>query len=86
MGGTLKSTPPLPPGATHIVPLDNAVAVVASNTWSAMEAAKEIEGDDDDGDDESIWEIPPDAALLDSDVFHEQAMHLLGRGEPKTQG
>lgn len=73
IGGTLSRTPPVPRGATAIVPLDNAVAVVASNTWAAMEAAKELE---------VRWSIPPDAVKLDSTVFHTQAMQLLGRGDP----
>ncbi len=78
MGGTLKNTPSVPPGASAVVPLDNAFALVSwlpgANTWGLMEAAKEIGG--------SIWNTPADAALLDSTVFHDQAMHLLGRGAP----
>lgn len=76
MGGTLRLTPPvpLPSGATHVVPLDNAVAVVASNTWAAIEAAQNVSS--------SVWVNPPNAALLDSTVFKAQAMQLLGRGAP----
>jgi isoquinoline 1-oxidoreductase beta subunit len=74
MGGTLKNTPAVPQGATAIVPLDNAVAVVASNTWAAMEAAKGLGG--------NIWNLPANAALLSSTVFQTQALQLLGRGSP----
>ena len=64
----------LPDGASHIVPLDNAVAVVSTNTWAAIEAAKNVGN--------SVCVNPPNAALLDSNVFKAQAMHLLGRGAP----
>jgi isoquinoline 1-oxidoreductase beta subunit len=78
MGGTLKTTPSVPPGASAVVPLDNAYALVSwlpgANTWGLMEAAKEIGG--------SIWNLPANAALLDSAVFQKQAMNLLGRGAP----
>lgn len=76
--GTLKSTPQVPPGASAVVPLDNAYALVSwlpgANTWGLIEAAKEIGG--------NIWNTDPDVALIDSEVFHSQAMHLLGRGTP----
>ena len=68
----------VPPGASAVVPLDNAYALVSwlpgANTWGLIEAAKEIGG--------NIWNTDPDAALIDSKVFHSQAMHLLGRGTP----
>lgn len=73
MGGTLKNTPATPPGAIAAVPLGNAVAVVASNTWQAMESAKELQ---------ASWNNPPNAARLDSNVFEAQARQLLGRGTP----
>jgi isoquinoline 1-oxidoreductase subunit beta len=78
MGGTLATTPSVPPNASAVVPLDNAFALVSwlpgANTWALMEAAKEISG--------NIWSNPPNAALLDSTVFKSQAMSLLGRGAP----
>ena len=78
MGGTLKSTPSVPPGASAVVPLDNAYALVSwrpgANTWALMEAAKQISS--------SIWNTPANASLLDSTVFQNQAMQLLGRGTP----
>ncbi len=78
MGGTLKSTPSVPRGASAVVPLDNAYALVSwlpgANTWALMEAAKQIGS--------SIWNTPANASLLDSAVFQNQAMQLLGRGTP----
>ena len=78
MGGTLRVTPSVPPGASAVVPLDNAFALVSwlpgANTWALMEAVKEVSN--------NIWTLPADAALLDSTVFQNQAMSLLGRGEP----
>ncbi len=78
MGGTLKTTPSVPAGASAVVPLDNAYALVSwlpgANTWALMEAAKQIGS--------NIWNNPPNAALLDSTVFQNQAMHLMGRGAP----
>jgi isoquinoline 1-oxidoreductase beta subunit len=78
MGGTLKTTPSVPPGASAVVPLDNAYALVSwlpgANTWALMEAAKEVSS--------NIWNTPANAAPLDSTVFQNQAMSLLGRGAP----
>ena len=67
----LRAIELLPGGASHIVPLDNAVAVVSTNTWAAIEAAKNVGN--------SVWVNPPNAALIDSNVFNAQAMHLLGQ-------
>jgi isoquinoline 1-oxidoreductase beta subunit len=79
MGGTLKpTTPAVPSGASAVVPLDNAFALVSwlpgANTWGLIEASKQMPS--------NIWNNPPNAALLDSTVFSNQAMHLLGRGTP----
>ncbi len=86
MGGTLKATPSVPSGASAVVPLgatatnpvNNAIALVSwlpgANTWGLMETMKNIGG--------SIWNTPANAALLDSTVFQNQAMSLLGRGAP----
>jgi isoquinoline 1-oxidoreductase subunit beta len=85
-GGTLKTTPPVPSGASAVVPLgatatnpvNNAFALVSwlpgANTWALMETMKNISS--------NIWNTPADAALLDSTVFQSQAMSLLGRGTP----
>lgn len=71
LGGTLKSTPAVPPGASAVVPLDNAVAVVASNTWQAMQAAAELQ---------VSWNIPSSASSVDSGVFLTQAKQLMTNG------
>lgn len=73
MGGTLnfiKEYNP-PAGVLAVVPLDNAVAVVATNTWLAMEEAKEVD---------ISWNMPPGYERLDSAVFEAQAQQLMGRG------
>lgn len=86
MGGTLKTTPSVPSGASAVVPLgatatnpvNNAFALVSwlpgANTWGLMETMKGIGS--------SIWNTPANAPLLDSAVFKSQAMSLLGRGAP----
>ncbi|MCE9611952.1 MAG: molybdopterin-dependent oxidoreductase [Chthoniobacter sp.] len=86
MGGTLKTTPSVPSGASAVVPLgatatnpvNNAIALVSwlpgANTWGLMETMKSISS--------NIWNTPANAALLDSNVFKSQAMSLLGRGAP----
>lgn len=78
MGGTLKNTPSVPSGASAVVPLDNAIALVSwlpgANTWGLMETAKQLSS--------NIWNTPTNAALLDSNIFQSQAMNLLGRGTP----
>ncbi len=86
MGGTLKTVPSVPSGASAVVtlgatatnPVNNAIALVSwlpgANTWGLMETLKDIGG--------SIWNAAPNAALLDSTVFQKQAMSLLGRGAP----
>ncbi len=70
-GGTLRSTPPRPPGATHVVPLGNAVAVVATNTWQAMEAARKLE---------ARWNFPAGYLNIDSAVIRSQAQNLIVNG------
>ncbi len=72
-GRHLNGTPSVPQGATAVVPLDNAVAVVSTNTWAAIQASRQMS---------ASWNNPPNAALLDSNVFATQAKHLLGRGAP----
>ncbi len=86
MGGTLKTVPGVPSGASAVVPLgatatnpvNNAIALVSwlpgANTWGLMETMKQIGG--------NIWNTPANAALLDTTVFQKQAMSLLGRGAP----
>lgn len=71
LGGTLKSTPAVPPGASAVVPLDNAVAIVASNTWQAMQAAAELQAN---------WSIPTSAKGIDSALYLTQAQKLMASG------
>ena len=52
LGGTLHGKPRVPPGALAVVPLGNAVAVVAANTWQAMQAAEQLK---------VSWNIPSTA-------------------------
>ena len=71
--GTLKSTPAVPAGALAVVPLDNAVAVVATNTWAAKNAAENLS---------VSWTIPAAASTIDSGIFATQAQTLMGSTTP----
>lgn len=71
--GTLKSTPAIPKGAIAVVPLDNAVAVVATNTWAAKNAAENLS---------VSWSIPTTASSIDSGIFATQAQTLMGSTTP----
>ncbi len=75
LGGTVRGTPPVPSGAVAVVPLDNAVAVVATNTWQAMQAADELQ---------VSWNIPASAQSVDSGIFLTQAQDLMANGQPVT--
>lgn len=81
-GGTLAATPAKPSGAIAVVPVAvsagngrgadlsgniNAVAVVASTTWDAMRAAKGLS---------LKWNLPANAANLNSDQFFADAQAL----------
>ena len=68
LGGTLRGTPSVPQGALGVVPLDNAVAVIATNTWQAMQAAQELQAN---------WSIPTSAKNVDSGLFLTQAQQLM---------
>lgn len=57
IGGTVKTTPTKPSGALAVVNLGNAVAVVASNSWSAMKMAESMT---------ISWSIPPSSAAIDT--------------------
>lgn len=90
-GGTLTQTPSVPSGAIAVVPLNvmagtgrgtettgmiNAVAVVASNTWSAMQAANRLQ---------ALWAVPASSQDLNSDDLFAQAESLLDNGAPDTR-
>ncbi|MGB8377999.1 MAG: molybdopterin cofactor-binding domain-containing protein, partial [Rhodanobacteraceae bacterium] len=68
LGGTVASPPSTPPGAIAVVALDNAVAVVASDTYAAMQIAQELNVN---------WSIPASSADLDNAVIAAQARELI---------
>jgi isoquinoline 1-oxidoreductase beta subunit len=73
LGGTLAATPAKPAGAIAVVPLGNAVALVADNTWKAIQLLKQL----------SIkWTIPAATAALDSPTINSQAQSLMATGSP----
>ncbi len=72
-GGVVSGKPTRPAGAIVVVPLGNAVAVVADNTWKAFRLASKL----------SVkWTIPASAASLDSKVIAGQAQSLQASGVP----
>lgn len=73
LGGTLSGTPPTPPGAIAAVPLGNAVAVVATDTWRAIKGAEELQAN---------WSIPPTASSLSTAQIFAEAQQLLASGTP----
>lgn len=75
LGGTVNGKPQVPQGAVAVVPLGNAVAVVANNTWQALQAADQLQVD---------WNIPSNAQSIDSALFLTQAQQLMVSGTPVT--
>lgn len=73
MGGTVSGTPPTPQGAIAVVPLGNAVAVVASDTWQAIKAAEELQVN---------WTSPAGASAMTTNAIFAQAQQLLYSGTP----
>ncbi len=73
LGGTLSGTPSTPPGAIAAIPLGNAVAVVASDTWLAIKGAEELQAN---------WSIPAASTFLTSSQIFTDAQQLLGSGTP----
>jgi isoquinoline 1-oxidoreductase beta subunit len=73
-GGTLPAgyTPPKPSGVT-VVPLGNAVAVVADNTWKARSAANSLK---------ISWALPSNVADMDSAAIDSKAQQLMTGGTP----
>lgn len=72
LGGTVKGKPSVPRGAKYVVPLDNAVAVVATNTYQAMQAANELQ---------VSWSIPAASKTTDSATILTQAQQLMAGGQ-----
>ncbi|HSE12536.1 MAG TPA: molybdopterin cofactor-binding domain-containing protein [Rudaea sp.] len=73
IGGTCSGLPPLPPGATALVNLGNAVAVVANSTWAAFQGAQEASGN-------IQWSIPASAAAINTPQIFTQAQQLMQTG------
>ena len=73
VGGTLASTPAVPAGAVAVVPLGNAVAVVATNTYAAMSGATNLS---------VSWNTPPSAGDITSSKILSQAQSLMVSGTP----
>jgi len=71
LGGTLVGTPATPAGALAAVPLGNAVAVVAIDTWQAMQAAQELQAN---------WSVPSTSAQMTTAQIFTQAQALV-RGD-----
>ena len=71
LGGTLASTPSHPDPGIGIVPLGNAVAIVAASTWQAMSAAEEIG---------VKWSIPVSSAAINSTLFDAEAATRMTKG------
>lgn len=71
VGGTVKTMPPTPAGVIALVNLGNAVAVVASNTWAAMQAANSLQ---------VSWTIPSGNSSLTSANILAQAQQLMTTG------
>ncbi len=71
LGGTLKATPKVPAGATAVVNLGNACAVVATNTWAAIMAAKQLS---------ASWTTPADATSNSSAAVLATAQGLMTSG------
>ncbi len=74
-GATFKGIPAVPQGAVAVVPLDNAVAVVATNTWQASQAANQLQ---------ASWNMPASAAGVDSVLYATQSQQLMATGAAFT--
>jgi isoquinoline 1-oxidoreductase beta subunit len=72
-GGTVGSMPATPAGTLGLVNLGNAVAVVATNTWAAMQAAKNLQVG---------WSIPAASLNISSSNIASQARTLMGSTTP----
>ena len=71
LGATLNGTPSAPPGALGLVPLGNAFAVVASDSWSAFRLAGQVQAQ---------WTTPSSSAQIDSTVISSAAQKLMASG------
>ena len=71
LGGSLVGTPKLPSGALAVVPMGQAVAVVASSTWAAFQAARRLQAD---------WSYPASTADIDTPKINAVAQNLMASG------
>lgn len=71
IGGKVGATPATPAGCIAVVNLDNAVAVVAKNTWAAMNAAANLS---------VSWTSPTNASQMTSSTILSQAQTLMASG------
>ena len=69
LGGVVAKMPPTPAG-TKLVNLTKAVGVIATNTWSAMQAARQIAS-------AIKWTLPTDLAAIDSTALAAKAQALI---------
>jgi len=72
-GGKLPTGWTAPKVGLAVVPLDNAVAVVSTDTWSAMRAARSLQ---------ITWALPSDAAEKDTAAVNAAAQQLMASGSP----
>lgn len=85
IGGTLAATPKLPAGATHVINLGNAVAVVAANSWIPLDyCAIGISSTSSTWRDGIKWTAPAGAAAMTSAAILTTANTLMASGTPGT--
>jgi isoquinoline 1-oxidoreductase beta subunit len=75
IGGTVASMPAKPSGALGLVNLNNAVAVVATDTWQAMRLADSLQVQ---------WTPPSDPSQVDSASILAIAQSLMASGAPSV--
>lgn len=71
IGGTVVGTPSVPAGALAVVPMGTAVAVVATSTWEAFEAARRLKAN---------WSNPASSAEIDTAKINATAQTLMASG------
>jgi isoquinoline 1-oxidoreductase beta subunit len=75
VGASLAATPATPPDAIALVPVDDGLAVVADNTWKAIQIARKLD---------IKWRLPNGLADIDTSVFATRAAGLLSDGPVNT--
>ncbi len=73
LGGTCLSAPSAGSGATAVINLGNAVAVVSDSTWNAFDAANGIRS-------RIQWNIPSSTAALNTAQIFTDAQQLMANG------